>query len=100
MRLFQVSFIKLANSRISARVGSVRTLSVPTVMDPTAQAMDSISVDFPLPFSPTKKLTDLFKNKGVQRDTTGRLKGNLPDGVFVLRSIFRKWIILLEECHS
>src|SRR5512138_3038932 len=39
------------------RVLSVRTLSLPTVMESTAHAIASSTVDFPEPFSPTKKVT-------------------------------------------
>jgi hypothetical protein len=60
---------------MGASVLSVFTLSLPTVMDSTAQANVSNTVDLPEPFSPTKKLTGVVNRISLRERTTGTVNG-------------------------
>src|SRR5215467_3061889 len=76
VRLDQVSFSDSANFRTDSSVRSVLVLSLPTAIEPAAQAMASISVDLPEPFSPTKKVTGDVNRISLSDCTTETLNGN------------------------
>ena len=52
--------------------------SVPTVGNWAANASASSKVDFPEPFSPTKKVTGLLRSTVPRDRITGTVKGNRP----------------------
>ena len=57
VRLLHINLKFLASWRNCARVWSCSIFSLPTVIDPTAQASASSRVDLPEPFSPTRNVT-------------------------------------------
>src|SRR5262245_32997245 len=76
VRLFHARRKYWASFRRGASDLSVFTLSLPTVIDSTAQAMASNTVDFPEPFSPTKNVTGDVNSKSRNDWTTSRSNGN------------------------
>jgi hypothetical protein len=83
----------LARVLTAPNVVSVWTLSLPTVMDPTAQAIASSRVDFPHPFSPTKKVTGDENSRVDKLWITGTVNGNTAGQARDLSTVTdRRWI--------
>src|SRR5262249_39443443 len=89
VRLDQTSFNALANFRTESSVRSEDMLSLPTAIEPAAQAIASNRVDLPEPFSPTRNVTGEVNSISLNDCTAGTLNGK-PDagsGNFDLREM-------------
>jgi len=64
-----------AKARCGANVASRSVLSLPTAGNLAAIAIPSSSVDFPDPFSPTRKVTDSPSSRVSKLRITGTLNG-------------------------
>src|SRR6185503_7632414 len=76
VRLFHARRKYWASFRNGARELSVFTLSPPTVIDSTAQAIASNTVDLPEPFSPTRNVTGALNSNALKDRTISKLNGN------------------------
>ncbi len=96
VRTDQVSLRHSAKGRTASSVWSAFTLSVPTVIEPTAQASASSRVDLPQPFSPTKKVTWAVNSSRSSDWMTGTVKGKRSGrGSARFRAMERRWMPLV-----
>lgn len=90
--LFLTNVRFLAKFLVSARVSSCSISWLPTDIAPRPAARASSNVDFPDPFSPTKKVTGALNSSRLRSVKQGRLKGNRPDSTLSLTSMYLKKI--------
>src|SRR4051794_16432976 len=93
VRCRQVSRSARPSDRCAPRVSSSATPTVPIVGSPAAAAIPSRIVDFPDPFSPTRKVTAAFTESVSSSRTIGTLNGkrSASSAVAFALAIVRRW---------